>query len=240
MSRCLEVNDLEWSFRGNCVLKGITFCVEEGEILGCIGRNGSGKSALINILSTLMPPTGGEVRVCGLDAVKEPVEVRKRIGAVFERFSVPGDMTPFGYLYYYGELSDLAEPVILEREEALMKTFGISEQKHRKLSSLSEEVVRKVEICRALISYPKVLLLDEPTRGLDLVEKKRMWAFLRGVAVDEDVAIFLTSHDLHEISELCNRVAVISDGKLSYCGTLDGIAMDEDDLEKSLTSLMVG
>ncbi|MDY6986375.1 MAG: ABC transporter ATP-binding protein [Candidatus Thermoplasmatota archaeon] len=240
MGKCLEVKDLKWGFRNIPVLNGISFDADEGEIFGCLGRNGSGKSTIIDILSTLTTPTNGNARVCGYDTVKEAIEVRKRIGAVFENFYVPGDMAPLHYLYYYGELSALQRPVIIEREEALFETFDMVKYRHKKLSSLSEEVVRKVEICRALLSYPRVLLLDEPTRGLDIVEKKRIWAFLEGVSIEEGVTIFLTSHDLQEVSELCNEVAVISDGKIAFCGSPKDLAIEKGDFEKSLIALMMG
>jgi ABC-2 type transport system ATP-binding protein len=240
MNSYIEVRDLQYSFKDADILKGIDFNVAEGEIFGCLGRNGSGKSTLINMMSTLMQPTEGYIRICGYDVVKNAVEVRKRIGAVFENFYTPPELTPFDYLYYYGELSAIEKPVILEREEALIKTFNLEKYKHKKLSSLSEEIVRKVEICRALISYPRVLLLDEPTRGLDIVEKKRIWAFLKSVSIDESVAIFLTSHDLQEISELCDRLLVLSEGGIGYYGTVEDLAIEKGDLEKSLTAIMMG
>jgi len=240
MNSCIEVRALQYRFKDIDILKRIDFDVAEGEIFGCLGRNGSGKSTLINMMSTLIQPTGGYIKICGYDVIKDAVKVRKKIGTVFENFYTPAELTPFEYLYCYGELSAIEKPVILEREEALIKTFDLERYRHKKLSSLSEEIVRKVEICRALISYPRVLLLDEPTRGLDIVEKKRIWAFLKGVSIDEGVTIFLTSHDLQEISELCDRLLVLSEGGIGYYGTIEDLAIEKGDLEKSLTSIMMG
>ena len=238
----LEVGDLKRKFGNRTVLDGITFAVDEGKVFGYIGRNGSGKTTTINILSTLIPPSGGSVRVCGYDVVREPVEVRERIGVLFERFFIPQNSTPLFYIFYYGWVAGLPEPVIIERTQALMETFGILKYADQKFSELSEEVVRKAELCRTLISYPRVLMLDEPTRGLDIIEKKKIWGFLKGVSLEEKVAIFLASHDLQEINELCDDVAVISEGKAVYCGVIDEPRLENssEELEKSLTSLMGG
>jgi len=239
----IEVENLTRKFNSFTAVDHVNFKVGEGSIFGYIGLNGAGKTTTVKVLTTIIPPTEGAATIGGNDVVKDPLNVRKMIGVVSEGEKAPKpDWTPYQYLLYFGTLHNLPEPEIKERAIALLKTFDLLEVANKKIGELSNGMKKKVEICRAMLSYPQILFLDEPTKDLDIPTKREVWELLRNIAVEEKTTIFLCSHDIYEINELCEQICVIAKGRITFNGSMEDLRIGKDvgELEKSVIKLLRG
>jgi ABC-2 type transport system ATP-binding protein len=190
------------------------------------------------MLTTLLPPSAGSAKLWGHDVVKEPLAVRGLVGLVSDETSESqSTWTAREYLTYFARLRQIADA--RDHVEKLLDDVGLNVAFRGKLiGTYSTGMKRRVEIARALMGQPKVLFLDEPTRGLDLPAKREMWNLLRRLAIDENVTTFLSSHDSHEIRSLCEEISVISKGKLIYTGATRDLGADLDEFEERLIVLL--
>jgi ABC-2 type transport system ATP-binding protein len=216
----------------------ITLKIPKGHLYGFLGLNGAGKTTTIRMLTTLLPPSQGTAKIWGHDVATEPLAVRGLIGLVSDETSESqSTWTAREYLSYFARIRHLPGP--RGHVERLLDDVGLDPAFRGKLiGTYSTGMKRRVEIARALMGNPKVLFLDEPTRGLDLPAKREMWNLLRRLAVDENVTTFLSSHDSHEIRSLCNEISVISKGRLIYTGATSDLGADLDAFEESLIALL--
>jgi len=220
----------------------ISFTVEKGDIFGYLGLNSSGKTT-VKMLTTIIPPTEGSATIDGNDICRNPLGVREKIGVVSESELTPKpEWTAYQYLLYFGALHSLDYAEIRERAEALLKSFDLLEVANKKLGTFSGGMKKKIEICRAMLSYPPILFLDEPTKDLDIPTKREVWETLRGVAIENKTTIFLCSHDIYEINELCDKICVIAKGKITFNGSIEEIRLGKDvtELERSVIKLLRG
>jgi ABC-type multidrug transport system ATPase subunit len=239
----IETENLTKKFNGFTAVDHVSFEVEKGDIFGYLGLNGAGKTTTVNMLTTILPPTEGTARIDENDIVKNPLGVREVIGVVFESELTPKpSWTAYQYLLYFGTLQGLDDAEIEERAKSLLKSFKLLEFANKELGTFSEGMKKKVEICRAMLSYPKILFLDEPTKDLDIPMKREVWETLRSIAIEDRVTIFLCSHDIYEINELCNKICVIAKGKITFSGNIEDIRLGKDvtELEKSVIKLLGG
>jgi ABC-2 type transport system ATP-binding protein len=205
-------------------LDGITFNVSKGEIFGLLGPNGSGKSTLIRILSTLLIPDGGDVRIFGKDVVKNIYEVQRLINRVsvdaafFKKLSAHENLIYAARLYGVpvNQVEDLAKDILGKIEFEL-------ERYRDPLEDFSRGMQQKVAIARALLTSPIVLLLDEPTTGLDPKSKREVQAFILHVRKEHDATIMLTTHDMDEADRLSDRIGIIDKGKIIAMDTSEGL-----------------
>ena len=198
-------------------LRGVSLEIGENESFGLIGKNGAGKTTLTKIIATLVQPTEGSVEVHGFDSVKDDVKVRSLVGlATAEERSFYWRLTCLQNMLFFSRLHGMSEKEAKSRITELFEHLGIEEYAKRRFSELSTGNKQKLAVARALLTKPRVLLLDEPTRSLDPIAAASM---REQVAALEDVTILLTSHNLSEIEELCDRVAVISKGVIRAVGT---------------------
>jgi ABC-2 type transport system ATP-binding protein len=234
----VEMNGLTRRFGDFTAVNGISLKIPKGQLYGLLGLNGAGKTTTIRMLTTLLPPTAGSAKLWGFDVVSDTLEVRRLIGLVSDETSESqSTWTAREYLTYFARLRRLPEP--RDQVEQLLDDVGLDTSFRGKLiGTYSTGMKRRVEIARALMGRPKVLFLDEPTRGLDLPAKRGMWNLLRRLAVDENVTTFLSSHDSHEIRSLCNEISVISAGKLVYTGATRDLGDDLDAFEERLIHLL--
>jgi ABC-2 type transport system ATP-binding protein len=190
------------------------------------------------MLTTLLPPSAGSAKLWGHDVVKEPLAVRGLVGLVSDETSESqSTWTAREYLTYFARLRQIADA--RDHVERLLDDVGLNVAFRGKLiGTYSTGMKRRVEIARALMGQPKVLFLDEPTRGLDLPAKREMWNLLRRLAIDENVTTFLSSHDSHEIRSLCEEISVISKGKLIYTGATRDLGANLDEFEERLIVLL--
>ncbi len=219
MKYAIEVKDLVKRFGDVEALKGVTFYVKEGERFGFLGPNGAGKSTTVHVLTTLLKPDGGEVRVLGHELPKEAKEVRKLIGVVFQDPALDNYLSAYENLYVHGRLYGLKGRELRERIVESLKFFDLYEHKDRIVMTFSGGMRRRLEIARALIHRPRVLFLDEPTVGLDPQSRAKVWEYVKRVNEEYGITVFLTTHYMDEADRLCHRIAIIDKGKIVAQGT---------------------
>lgn len=191
----------------------ISFEVEEGSIFAFLGPNGAGKSTMINSLCTLLEKTSGQMTINGFDVDTEKNDVRKSIGVVFQEQTLDLKMTVTENLYMHGVFYEVPKAELQERMDFVLELVDLAEWKDASVSNLSGGMKRRVEIARALIHYPRVLFLDEPTAGLDPQTRNRMWEYILRLQKEKNITIFLTTHYMDE-AEICDQVAIIDAGKI--------------------------
>jgi ABC-type multidrug transport system ATPase subunit len=236
----IETVELTRRFGDFVALDRVTMQIPKGRLYGFLGLNGAGKTTTIRILTTLLPPTGGTARLWGHDVTKEPLAVRRLVGLVSDETSESqSGWTAREYLSYFARIRRL--PYVNEEVERILDDVGLEPGfRHKLIATYSTGMKRRVEIARALMGGPKVLFLDEPTRGLDLPAKRDMWSLLRRLAAKENVTTFLSSHDAQEIRSLCSQITVIARGRLVYTGATQELGNDIDAFEERLVELLTG
>jgi len=210
----VEVKDLVKDYDGFRALNKVSFNVYEGDIFGLIGPNGAGKTTLFRILATLLIPTSGTATIYGYDVVKDSNEVRKLITYLPEDAGVYRNITAYEYLRliakaYYTSSSDVEECV-----ELGVKLLGLGDRIYDKMKTYSKGMRRRVQVVRALMIRPKVAILDEPTVGLDVIYSKGIRDLIKEFSKTYGTTVLISSHNMFEVEGLCNRVALISNGKL--------------------------
>jgi ABC-2 type transport system ATP-binding protein len=206
--------------RARAALAGVSFHVHPGEIYGVLGANGSGKSTLVRILSTLLLPDEGSVRVFGYDAVKQAASVRPLLNRVSVDPSFFKPMSAMENLLFFGRVYGLSGPEVRRASTAILERLGLDGEHAREpMLHLSRGQQQKVAVARAFLSAPRLLLLDEPTTGLDPRSKREVQSFVAEARRDRGVTILLTTHDMSEAEQLCDRVGFLSAGKLVAEGT---------------------
>jgi ABC-2 type transport system ATP-binding protein len=234
----VETDHLTRRFDDFVAVDRITLKIPKGHLYGFLGLNGAGKTTTIRVLTTLLPPSGGTAKLWGHDVMKEPLAVRKLVGLVSDETSESqSTWTAREYLSYFARIRHTPNPV--SQVERILDDVGLDPHFRDKLiGTYSTGMKRRVEIARALMGSPKVLFLDEPTRGLDLPAKREMWSLLRRLAANEEVTTFLSSHDAQEIRSLCSEISVIAKGRLVYTGATHQLGADIDAFEERLIELL--
>ncbi len=199
----------------------VTFEVSKGEIFGIVGPNGSGKSTLIRMLSTLVLPDEGELRIFDIDVVKASMRVRQRINRVSVDAAFFKKLSAWENLSYAARLYGFTPKLVKSRVIEILKSMQFPEGKiDQSLEDLSRGMQQKVAIARALFTSPVLLLLDEPTTGLDPVSKRQVQEYILKIREIHDTTVLLTSHDLEEVERICDRVSIIHQGKFVGCDTV--------------------
>lgn len=234
----IEMDGLTRRFGDFLAVDGVTLKIPKGQLYGFLGLNGAGKTTTIRILTTLLPPSSGTAKLWGHDVVQEPLAVRKLVGLVSDETSESqSTWTAREYLSYFARIRRLRDA--REEVERLLDDVGLAAKFRGKLiSTYSTGMKRRVEIARALMGRPKVLFLDEPTRGLDLPAKRDMWRLLQRLAATESVTTFLSSHDAQEIRSLCSEISVIARGRLVHTGRTRELGADIDTFEERLVGML--
>ena len=222
MTTMIETHGLSKIFRSRRgtveAVKGVDLRVESGEIFGFLGPNGAGKTTTMRMLTTLMPPSGGEARIVGHDLAREAALVRERIGYVSQAGGVEDGVTGRENLVLQGRLYGMDKATARERAAALLATLQLDSIADRPGSTYSGGQRRRLDIALGLIHHPALLFLDEPTTGLDPQSRARLWDEVRRLR-DEGMTIFLTTHYLDEADALCDRLAIIDDGRIVVEGS---------------------
>jgi ABC-2 type transport system ATP-binding protein len=201
-------------------VKGIDLDVSDGEIFGFLGPNGAGKSTTISVLCTLLKPTSGEVQVAGCDVNREPDEVRRRIGLIFQDPSLDSELTATENLEFHGFIYGLPSKLREERIAEVLEMVGLADRARDRVRTFSGGMKRRLEIARGVMHRPQVLFLDEPTLGLDPQTRAHIWEYLNALREQEGITIFMTTHYMDE-AEFCERIAIIDRGSIVAQGTPD-------------------
>jgi len=215
--RIIEVKDLEYSYGGFKAVDGVCFFVREGEIFSFLGPNGAGKSTVINILTTLLPMQKGSVTIAGFDLAKEPQQVRRSIGIVFQDETLDRDLTVKETLELHGRIYSMPGSERRERIEEIISLVELEEKRDVRTRHLSGGMKRRLEIGRGLMTRPRVLFLDEPTIGLDTQTRRRMWEYIKKVN-DSGTTIFLTTHYMDEADGVSDWIDILDKGKIIASG----------------------
>ena len=214
----ISVRDLIHRYQDRTALNGVSFEVRTAELFGLLGPNGSGKTTLFRILSTLMVPSAGTAQIAGLDVVREPAALRRHIGVVFQAQSVDQKLTAYENLWHQGHLYGLRGATLKQRIEEILTRVGLQDRARDRVETFSGGMQRRIELAKGLLHHPEVLLLDEPTTGLDPGARRDLWQYLQILRDQERVSVIVTTH-LMEEAERCDRLAILNEGKLVALGT---------------------
>jgi ABC-2 type transport system ATP-binding protein len=217
----LEVINLGKRFGMVTAVDSVSFEVFEGEIFGLIGLNGAGKTTTILMLSSLLNPDSGSATVDGYDIIKEKDGVRRSIGLVFEEEAVDIYLTGKQNLDFAARMYNLPKQVREKRVAEVLKTVGLERHADTKVNDYSGGMLRRLEIARGMLTYPKVLFLDEPTIGLDVQTRRYLWDYIRHINREMGVTVLLATSYLDEADYLCNRLAIMDKGRIIVTGTAE-------------------
>jgi ABC-2 type transport system ATP-binding protein len=212
----VEAVGIRRRFGDRVALDGLDLAVPEGACFALLGPNGAGKTTAIGILTTLLRPSAGAARLCGLDVVAECHAVRRAVGLVFQESTLDPDLTPREHLDLYARLYHLARP--RARAGEVLELVGLAADADRPARQLSGGLRRRLEIGRGLLHRPRVLFLDEPTLGLDVMARAAIWEHLRELRRSGATTLFLTTHHLEEADALCDEIAILDRGRAVAAG----------------------
>ena len=221
MSEMLRIRELTKRFGALTAVDNVSLTVDRGEVLGFLGPNGAGKSTTMKMVTGFLPPTSGTAEVCGFDVTRDAIEVKRRVGYLPEGAPLYEDMTPLAFLGFVSEVRGTASA---ERAGAIERAAGLinlGEVMHQPIGTLSKGYKRRVGLAQAIIHDPEVLILDEPTDGLDPNQKHEVRELISKMA--EDKAIVISTHLLEEVEAVCTRAAIISRGSIVTDGTPDDL-----------------
>ena len=218
MTNAIETRSLAKAFGTTRALDGIDLTVREGSVYGLLGPNGAGKTTTIRILATLLKPDAGSVTVAGLDVVRQPDAVRRKVGLTGQYASVDEDLTGTENLVLVGRLLGLSWSAARRRSVDLLEAFGLAEAAGRQVRTFSGGMRRRIDIAASLVTVPEILFLDEPTTGLDPRGRNQVWELVRRIAA-EGTTVLLTTQYLDEADRLAERLAVIDHGRVIAEGT---------------------
>jgi ABC-2 type transport system ATP-binding protein len=214
----ISVENLVHRYENRTALNGISFDVRPAELFGLLGPNGSGKTTLFRILSTLMIPTAGRAVVMGCDAARDAASLRREIGVVFQAQSVDAKLTAYENLWHQGHLYGLRGSLLKKRVLEMLTRVGLADRAKERVETFSGGMQRRIELAKGLLHHPGVLLLDEPTTGLDPGARRDLWQYLQILRDEENVSVLVTTH-LMEEAERCDRLAILNEGNLVALGT---------------------
>jgi len=214
MSLAVEAEGLVKVFGEVRALDGLSFQVENGEIYGLIGPNGAGKTTALRIVSTLLLPTSGSVKVSGQDVVNNASEIRRIISYLPEEAGAYKNLSGYEYLQFMTKFTTKNREIAKETVEVAAKISGLEERLKDKVKAYSKGMKRRLLVARALMTKPKLAVLDEPTAGLDVLHSVHVRGIIKQYVEKQGVTVLLSSHNMLEVEHLCNRVALINKGKI--------------------------
>lgn len=238
----IELRNLTKQFDSFTAVDSLNLTIETGEFFGLLGPNGAGKTTTISLLSTLLLPTSGEIYIDGERLSRQRPDIKRKISVITQEYSMRQDMNMDEIMEYQGRLYFMPVKQIRARTEELLDFCGLLKFRKRSVRRLSGGMKRKLMVCRALLTEPEILLLDEPTAGMDPLSRRQMWNLLRQLN-EKNLTILLTTHYIEEAQSLCGRVALMDSGKLEEVDTpaaliqkLGAYAVDEKSPDGSIKS----
>ena len=215
----IEVDSLTKKFGDFKAIDNISFDVEEGEIFGFLGPNGAGKSTTMMILTTLLKPSSGKVLVGGHDILSDAKKVREKIGYVQQEISVDEFLTGRENLYLHARINHIPGNLIKSRIDDVLELVELGEKQDHATLTYSGGMRKRLDIANGLLSRPSVLFLDEPTVGLDIQTRRKIWSYIKKIRKDFGMTVFISTHYMEEADELCGRIGIIDFGKIQVIDT---------------------
>ncbi len=219
MNPIISIHDLTRRFGEKVAVDKLTFEVNAGEVLGLLGHNGAGKTTTIRLLNGILAPNEGQIRVLGLDPVTEGPALRRRTGVLTETPALEELLTARENLHIYADLYDVQKAEVASRVEKLLIIFDLVEHADKKVGSYSKGMKQRLALARAMLHEPDILFLDEPTEGLDPLAARLVRELIIKLSHQEKRTVFLCTHNLVEAQQVCDRVAVLEQGRLQALGT---------------------
>ena len=210
----IKVDALSKQFQKFKAVDNISFEIEEGEIFGFLGPNGAGKSTTMMILTTLLKPTSGSAFVGGFDVMSDAKKVREKIGYVQQEISVDEFLTGRENLYLHARINQIPNNLIKSRIDDVLELVELSEKKNEATLTYSGGMRKRLDIANGLLSRPAVLFLDEPTVGLDIQTRRKIWGYIKKIRRDFGMTIFISTHYMEEADNICDRIGIIDHGKI--------------------------
>jgi len=214
----IELCNLTKRFGDHIAVDNLNLKIETGEFFGLLGPNGAGKTTTIGMISTVLLPSDGKVLIDGEELTRHNLSQKRRLSVITQEYSMRQDMTMDEVMEYQGRLYYMPKKLIRQKTEELLEFTGLLEYRHKIVRHLSGGMKRKLMICRALMVEPEILLLDEPTAGMDAFSRRQMWNLLRKINSNK-MTIILTTHYIEEAQSLCDRIALINKGRLDTVDT---------------------
>ena len=215
----IKVDLLTKEFGGFKAVDNISFKIEEGEIFGFLGPNGAGKSTTMMILTTLLKPTSGSAFVGGYDVMSDAKKVREKIGYVQQEISVDEFLTGRENLYLHARINQIPSNLIKSRIDDVLELVELGEKKDQATLTYSGGMRKRLDIANGLLSRPAVLFLDEPTVGLDIQTRRKIWGYIKKIRKDFGMTVFISTHYMEEADNLCDRIGIIDHGKIQVIDT---------------------
>ena len=215
----MEIREISRRFKEVLAVDRVSFEVRSGEIFGLLGPNGAGKTTTIRILVTLLPPDSGQANVFGLDVVRQTMAVRRLIGYVPQQLSADGSLTGWENVMLFARLYDLPRRDRKHAVSEALALMGLADAQDRLVATYSGGMVRRLELAQALINRPRLLVLDEPTIGLDPIARGEVWERVQSLRQEAGTTILLTTHYMEEADQLCDRLALMHRGRIRAVGT---------------------
>ena len=215
----IELRNLTKKFGDFTAVDNLNMTIKTGEFFGLLGPNGAGKTTTISMMSTVLLPTSGEIIINGESLTRKNSEAKRKLSVITQEYSMRQDMTIDEVMEYQGRLYYMPKKLIRQKSDELLEFAGLKEFRKRVVRHLSGGMKRKVMICRALMIDPEILLLDEPTAGMDALSRRQMWNLLRQIN-DRELTIILTTHYMEEAEALSDRIGILISGRLTHLGTL--------------------
>ncbi len=214
MLNSIELKSLTKSFGDVIAVNDISLSVKPGEIFGFLGPNGAGKSTTIMILTTLLKPTSGQAMICGFDVMTNAKKVRENIGYVQQETTVDEYLTGRENLMLQAKLNHIPKNEINKRIDELLELIELTDKQDKTVGTYSGGMRKRLDIAGGLLHRPKVLFLDEPTVGLDIQTRRKIWQYIKKIHDEFEITIFLTTHYMEEADKLCDRIGIIDGGKI--------------------------
>lgn len=233
MLPAIEIKDLRKHYKGAWApaLDGLSLTVPERKIVGLLGPNGAGKSTTINILCGLVSPDSGDVRMFGVDCIEHTLDIRAQIGVVPQHIALFPNLTAWENFYYIGRLYDIEDKFIKERAGKLLQRLGLDKHADKRVNRYSGGMKRRANIIASLLHYPEILVLDEPTAGVDVQSRAMILDFLKEYQALGKTILY-TSHLLDEAEKVCDEVVIIDEGKFIIKGTPRELIENTEDCKR--------
>ena len=238
--KAIEINDLRKEYKDIVAVNNLNLEIEEGELFSLLGVNGAGKTTTIKMLATLLKPTSGKASIEGYDILKDADKVKEIVDISMQETAIARKLTVEENINFYGKLSGLSDEELKEGKEELYKDFGLDAVKKKRADKLSGGWQRKLSIALALISKPRILFLDEPTLGLDVIARRELWKTIS--ALKKKMTIILTTHYMEEAEALSDRIGIMKDGNLLFVGTKEELyqVSNKTNVEEAFISIVTG
>ena len=233
----IETQELTKIYNGQAAVDQLSFTVHEGEIFGFLGPNGAGKTTTLLMLLGLTEPTSGTVRVLGLDPTRDPIKVKATIGYLQENMGFYADLDARQMLKFVGELNGVTGKIAAERIDSALQAVGLYDEAYKKIGAYSRGMRQRLGIAELLIKDSRVAFLDEPTLGLDPDATNRMIELIQSLCRDKQMTILLSSHLLHQVQKICDRVGIMIKGRMVAQGPMDQLAEEKFGVGKETYSL---